>query len=134
VIGADERAKIEELIALAQAEPITLAELEDWSKGFDPENPRSRDGKRTLPLKFTIDLPVGFTVTYTHEQQPPGLARHLSVSVEGGKLPNIVAVDMILKEFGFRQTVATADRVWPENYGAGLTAINVLEVMVNGNA
>jgi len=43
-------------------------------------------------------IPVGYRAAISFEQQPPGLCRHLSVSVDTpGKLPNEPAVLMIMK-------------------------------------
>ena len=44
-------------------------------------------------------LPVGFKVVYSIENQPGGLYRHLSVSVDGDKWPNEYAVQEIARAF-----------------------------------
>jgi hypothetical protein len=82
---------------------------------------------RARNRELTISLPVGFEVTFTHEKQPIGLYRHLSVSVDAeDKSPNPVQVETILKEFGMRP-VLQSDRVWLEPFARGRKAVNVLQ-------
>jgi hypothetical protein len=51
---------------------------------------------------FTIGLPVGFRVTYTHEEQRQCVCRHISISVgEEGRAPHPHAINLLLEEFGF---------------------------------
>jgi hypothetical protein len=55
---------------------------------------------------FTIRIPHGYCVTYTHEHQRPDCTcAHISISVEGARPgfgPSVEAVTMIMQEFGFR--------------------------------
>jgi hypothetical protein len=71
-------------------------------------------------------FPVGFRCVFSIEQQPAPLnwCRHISISVSGKGMPNPVAVDVILQEFGFRHAVAAGGNiVYIEND----RAINVIE-------
>lgn len=76
---------------------------------------------------FTFDVPMGFTVIYTHEAQPRGLFRHMSMSVHlDNRVPNPLAVQMVMDEMGFVNKLAECIW-WEEAVGTGKTAINVVE-------
>lgn len=101
VLGVAERDRINALRERAAAAPFSMAEMERRSRGFDPANPKTRTTD-SLPPEFTIEIPRGFTVTYTIEEQPIGLCRHISVSVDTpGRLPNSHALAWLLEAFGF---------------------------------
>lgn len=117
VIGPDERARMADVIALAERRPVPLEVLEHST----PENIVGLYGD------FTFDIPMGFTVIYTHEVQRQGLMRHMSMSVHlNGRVPNPVAVQMVMKEMGFVNDLAHC-YWWEEAVGDGDTAINVIE-------
>lgn len=103
MIGARERAAISELIEKAERNVTPMEALERAAK-FKAQ----RGGAfNAMNEANTIDLPIGFAVTYTHEQQPGAVCRHLSVSVDGrpGMGPNPHAVEQIMAEFGFKNTL-----------------------------
>ena len=57
---------------------------------------------------FTIDIPVGIQVTYTHEEQKQCVCRHISVSIgKADKAIHPVAMNFILDEFGFKNRVGS---------------------------
>jgi hypothetical protein len=91
----------------------------------NPETVRERNQAQT------IMLPRGFSVTYTRETQPKtGLCDHLSVSIDAPKkTPNPFAVEAILEAFGMRPLKDSLS-VWPEALSADLTAVNVLQAVV----
>ena len=74
-------------------------------------------------------IPFGYRAAISYEQQPDGLCRHLSISVDTpGRVPTPEAVDMIAKAFGFRmEGIGT---VWLEEFDPGHHAVNIVE-MVN---
>lgn len=75
---------------------------------------------------FVTDTSFGYRIAFCIEEQTMGWTRHLSVSVsEEGKLPAPVVVDELMRLFGFRCTVDTADYLWIEEQ----RSINVLEVL-----
>lgn len=129
VVGEKEKKAIAELRELAKAERLSREHLEKYSQGFDPNDPKTRkEGFLPIAMKYTICLPDGFTVTYTEEDQPIGMCRHLSVSVDAdGKLPNPSAIEYLLYSFGFEHKLGVEQVVYPEEYGEGLTAVNVIE-------
>lgn len=53
--------------------------------------------------KFACELKFGYRCVFSLEEQPIGECRHLSISVDSkDKYPNIEAVKVLLKEFGFK--------------------------------
>jgi hypothetical protein len=78
---------------------------------------------------FTIDIPFGFTVTYTIEEQPQGWTRHLSVAADrSGRAPHPAAVEMLMREFGFRAAgVRQIEILWMEAIGNDRQAVNLVE-------
>jgi hypothetical protein len=136
IIGAEEKAAITTLIALAGLNPISADDLRAamtvegddlvrWKQRLDP---------------FTMELPIGFMVTYTHEHQPPGLCHHISISIDAmQKVPNQEAIAMICTAFGMSAAAALVQdpetksdlviAVWPEEYDTGHVAINIVELV-----
>ena len=117
IIGEEQRAEIQRVRRHAEAHPFSRADLQRLIKtsvriGNDPN--------------FTCTLPVGFRVTFTIEEQPAGLCRHISVSVDtDGRWPSEAAVEMIMQEFGYRGGLKSALTVYPEE---PQQAINVIEL------
>lgn len=120
VIGEAERARIQQIITLANERPIPL----------EVTTLLAKDGTKQQGLydDFTMVLPMGFPVIYTHETQPKGLFRHLSVSVAlEGRVPHPESVRMIMQEFGFINELERCI-FWEEKVGENAkTAINVIE-------
>jgi hypothetical protein len=126
IIGETQRALIAELRALAAANPFDARTIKATA---DKDIAAYRDMMRTL----TVELPVGYAVTYSHEIQPkappPGLCHHISVSVDRPHLmPSPEAVEMILAEFGM-QPLKTSSGVWIEDVRPGEKAVNVLQLV-----
>ena len=92
----DENAKnqIRKLIEYAEHKPVSLQDMQDTLSG--KKKPIGDN------LMHVLHLFQGYRVVYSEENQPMGLCRHLSISVEGDKYPHPVACEEILKEFGFR--------------------------------
>lgn len=73
-----------------------------------------------------IDVPNGYRCCISFEEQPAGLCRHLSVSVEEG-LPNPIAFEELATLFGFSLTAPS--RRWLEEYEPGHHAMNIVELV-----
>jgi hypothetical protein len=124
-IGPTEKAAIRGLIAKAGRERVPL---EDMKR-------RALSLQRGIPLPkrynmlFTIEIPFGFTVTYTVEEQSQGWTRHLSVAADRpGRAPSPEAVDMLMREFAFRAPgVRHIEIKWMEPLGNDRKAINLVE-------
>ena len=78
--------------------------------------------------EFTM-IAGDFRIVYTHEDQPIGMCRHISVSVYSNPSikPSDEAMSFICKEFGFINELTDMPN-WIEKFGPGSEyAINVLE-------
>jgi hypothetical protein len=122
VIGEAQRRLIAELKAFAAANPQDAISAKTVA---DRDMAAYRDMMSTL----TLELPVGFVVTYTHEMQPKaGLCHHISISVRRPKkVPHPEAVQMILNEFGMRPLDDAPGGVWVEEIDPVTKAINVVQ-------
>ena len=77
----------------------------------------------------------GVRAVYSIEDQPMGMCRHLSVSVEASgayKYPSEEAVTMLMTEFGFKYPLKDS-KIWIEEDvltpgGLNVAAINVLQL------
>jgi len=50
---------------------------------------------------YSCEIFNGYRIVFSVEEHPMGWCRHISISVPGGKLPNIEAARLIIKEFDF---------------------------------
>lgn len=98
MIGPEEKAKIAQLIKLAEANPVNMPEL--MKAIMMPTGKHQHMQQMTAQ---TIDIPMAYEVTYSIEDgQPMGRCRHLSMAVTTeGRIPNPMALWMVAKEFGF---------------------------------
>jgi hypothetical protein len=123
LIGPEEKAKIEELRGFARANPLdpfrTIA-------AADPTGGNVRD----MMDMYSIELPVGYHVTYSQEHQPYGLCHHVSVSIDSPhrRIPHPEAVEMILEAFGMAPLKETI-HVWIEVVDDTTKAINVAQMV-----
>jgi hypothetical protein len=89
---------------------------------------------------FTIAIPVGFLVTYTHEIQPHyGLCHHISISIDKLRmLPNEFSVMMLFREFDLMTPDESSDDLrrrivgyWIEEYANNRKALNfVIPILI----
>lgn len=98
-----------------------------------------RAGREQLvrPESEHVCIPRGYRAALSFEQQPSGLFRHLSVSVDTpGRLPHPEAIAALAREFGFTDFPPTVGRTWMEEFDPGHHAINVVELVmpVGGHA
>jgi hypothetical protein len=122
VIGAEQKLVIQQLVKHAEEHPVSIHEVvramgnPDRAVGNDPS--------------FQCVIPLGYLCVYSHEQQTPGMCKHLSVSVDGdGKAPSPAALLMLMQEFGFRGGFESLDSVWEEQISDSKSAINVLQLI-----
>lgn len=89
--------RVSELIAYAEKHPYSMDDLLDiYNSQLEPPGD---DPNRVINTDF------GYRIVYSVELQPAGKVRHLSMSVNEDKvLPNKVAVDEIMKLFGFDES------------------------------
>lgn len=123
IIGPDEQAAITLLKAHAAAHIFDAARVTEAATGDMP-------AFRVAMRRFSLPLPHGYVVTYTHERQPDptlGVIQHISVSVDApGKFPSVEAVETILAAFGMAG-VKDSLKVWPEDVEPGLGAVNIAQ-------
>lgn len=122
IIREKERLAIAELRAFANANIFEARELLETAT----KNIRAyRDFMKIL----SINIPNGYRVTYSHEQQPVGLCSHISVSVDAVRmLPSVPAMDLILQEFSMRP-ITESISVWIEDVDATHKAVNVIQLL-----
>lgn len=121
IIGAAQKDKIKNLVDYAEKNIFSMDDLLD-TVNKEMESAGDMDG-------FSIDLPVGFKVVYSIEQQPAGKVRHLSVSVDTpGRCPSPESIQVIMDEIGFKNTLLKC-KVGMEKIGENHEAVNVLELI-----
>lgn len=84
-----------------------------------------------VPASHAITL-GNYRAAFSFEDQPNGLVRHLSVSVDTaskGNVPQPMVLEIIAKTFGFTEFPPRAGKVWMEEYRPGEWAVNVIELV-----
>lgn len=119
VIGESQRKNLKALEKFASQNVVSIQSIVKMSRGELPsigDNP-----------KFSTEIPVGFRVVFSYEDQLVRRLRHLSVSVDGNKYPSPESIQMIMAELGFRCTDLMNSeelKVWIEKE---VRAVNVVE-------
>jgi hypothetical protein len=86
--------EIKKVIDHASKNVFSIAELQRIAVGELP-CAGDRDG-------FVVLIPIGFRAVFNMSNQPAGLMRELSVSVNSGnRVPSPEAMELLLTEFGF---------------------------------
>lgn len=131
VIGPDQKAQIAALIAVAEANPVSLETVKRLVAAMEA----GEELPAGLNDGMTIVIPHGYEVTYTHEEQPGGMCRHMSVAVirpdNPNAMPSQAAMAAIMVGFGFVNDLRGC-KIWVEEHPEKRTSINVLEP-VTGN-
>jgi hypothetical protein len=129
--------RIRQAVRSAERHPIPLeviraAAVEHLEAGeTDQHRPvmlADRKAGYERPPSQHVIIPFGFRASISFEQQPAGLVRHLSVSVDegrDGRLPSFTHVRMIANAFGF----LSWDSWWEEEFEPGRFAVNVIELV-----
>lgn len=61
-------------------------------------------------VEHVLDIPDGFRVVYSIDEQPSGLMRHISISIPiSDKGPHPAAINMIIHEYGFKGNALEKD-------------------------
>jgi hypothetical protein len=120
IIGAEQRSAIAALLALAEANVTDVADAQAAAE-------RDIDAYRAWMRQYSIEVPMGYVVTYTHERQSFGVVRHISVSVDDRTMmPHPEAIEMILREFGM-VPLKESIKLWVEEFDIGHRAINIVQ-------
>jgi len=137
IINEQARGLIAAAIERARKHALPLGDTMAMAMIDSPENATAvltladRAGKPNLrTMVEQVELFDGYQCGFSFEQQPHGMVRHLSVAVNNsGKVPMPAAVDMISREFGFREFPPEYGRVWVEEFRPGHYAVNVAELV-----
>jgi hypothetical protein len=126
--------EIERIKKHATENPNTLEIIEKLSKG--DATPGGVNQKFTMYIPLPVEERV-LSVTYTHDEQPPCMCKHLSASVnKKGELPTPEMMQLIMSLFGFNTpyyVIVKLGLKWNEKFGKETCkAINVIEP-VSGN-
>jgi hypothetical protein len=115
------KTQIASLVAYAEKNPVSIDELLDTvNKQAKPVGDFSQ---------HTLNLPFGYRIVYSIEEQPKGKIRHLSMSVnEDEKLPNEFVVREVMKLIGFKNELENCE-VFLESISLSRQAVNVLEII-----
>jgi hypothetical protein len=124
VISESDKAAAQAVIAHAEANVVTLAQLQAIDKGqIDAvgDNPQN-----------SIELILGYRAVFSIDEQKGGQVRHLSVSHQDLYQPPIEAVRMIMDLFDFKFALEQCI-VWEEKVGNARNAINICEPLKDEN-
>jgi hypothetical protein len=136
IINEEIRAEIRASITRARKVPVTVEVLKRLAMPFEGKDEllladRSPDFSR--PPTQQVLIPNGYRASISFEEQPDGLCKHLSVSVDDapGMFPNEPAVRMIAEEFGLHG-MQNEDwggaKLWIEEWESGCFAINLVQL------
>jgi hypothetical protein len=122
--------EIDAAIARAITKPIPLETIKALAI---PDKPRvmladRRPGSERTIASENVEIALGYRAAISFEEQPVGLCRHLSISVDApGLLPSPESVVMIAEAFGFRGPILNASMFWVEEFEPGREAINLVQ-------
>jgi hypothetical protein len=86
---------------------------------------------RDMMAMHSLEIPIGYIVSYTHENQPVGLCHHISISVtRPGKMPHPEAVQAILGAFGMRP-FEQSEHIAIEDVAPETKAINLIQIIAS---
>lgn len=126
ILGPLEKAKITALREKAAFSPIPESEMQERAAAY-------AEGRQISGFnEYSIELPVGFRLTFTIEQHRPGPMRHMSMSSSRpGSTPHPEMVKMVMSELGYINPLERCI-VTEEPTDIGSIAINVIEPL-DGN-
>ncbi len=131
IINKDVRTQIKFAVERARAKPIPWSQLQAYTLPGNTREIKLGDrpkGFERVESQFVV-IPDGYRASFSFEEQPAGILRHLSVSVSTpGKLPSLEAFQIIAEEFGF--TKDGDGTTWMEEFAPGHHAVNILQVAV----
>lgn len=131
LIDAATKQRLHRLRQLAELNPFNEKFFEDAARaGNDKDDPNSRTETHVLIMNdFTMELPFGYTVTFTIEALKTGRQRHLSMaSPIAGRIPLPEAIQMVADELGFEQPMKEWT-TYMEEFKPGHHAVNVVETI-----
>lgn len=137
LIGVTEQAAIDAVKAKARKRPIPLEAV--VRAGSSTPTPMldlkdRKPGYKRTQASLRVELPVGYDVAVSYEDQPAGVCLHISVSVDSaakGYMPHPAAIEMIMDAFGIERDklLPINGRIWVEEFAPGERAVNVISVV-----
>jgi hypothetical protein len=122
IIDGEAKLKLQALIAHAEKNVFSMDDL------LDVHN-KDMLCAGDLGSDFSCEIPRGYKVVFSLEDQPAGRVRHLSVSVNRpGLCPSPQAVQAIMEEIGFQHNILQC-QVKLEKVNKQTHAVNVWEVI-----
>ena len=116
ILNEDHKSSITKLLTHAANNIVSLDQIKKMIAGT--EKPVGEDPA------FNLNFPGGMRVVYSIENQPYGLAKHISISYNN-RLPAIPLVNYLIKFFGFKNQLPSKKTVvWMEG-----NAVNIIEQM-----
>lgn len=120
VIGDEERRKFVDVRVLAEANVIDVTSLHRLA------SPDDLAAFRWMMQSLSVEIPIGYRVTYSHEKQSFGIVKHISISVDRPRVaPATEAIELILSEFGMNP-LRKSYGIWPEEVDECI-AINIIQ-------
>jgi hypothetical protein len=138
IIGPAEERKINDAIQLARANtiPLRLAEMmgDDSPKAEMLLRDRKPGATEIRGFYPPQQIMLGtYRASFSFEEQPAGLMRHLSVSSKDSRMiPGVPVMVMVAEAFGFTGfPPKRIGRIWVEEFEPGHRAVNVVELDTN---
>lgn len=125
LIDEDLRARLRDLAKKAEQNVVPMLRLAQLTE--NPKGPGLEAHMQQMVAQ-TMDIPMCYCVTYSVEEQPFGLARHMSLSITtpGARIPHPVALWEVACLLGFWGNLCDCDSVYPEPQ---TQAINLVQRM-----
>ena len=131
LIGPAQQRALADLTARAAASPTPYATMKALAEKHAQADVKGRWTLAKMNRGLTVELPVGYTVTLTHEEHQPGvMCRHVSVGLRArqGRGPTPEAVNLLLAALGFTARCGVVECiVWLETLEDSTFAVNVVE-------
>jgi hypothetical protein len=114
IVGESQRAELKAAVSRARAHPLRWEELNQTTT--------ARDASAEI-----VELPFGYVVAITFEEQQAGMCLHISVSGPWPRVPpNMVVCAMV---FSALDLAPEADDVWTEDGNSNCRVLNALWVI-----
>lgn len=126
LIGQQEELLLQKLAHYAQAHPFDVRAAVELCK-----TPAGLEQHKNNLDAYTVSIPTAFLVTFTIEEQPIGLVRHLSMSSKvTGRTPNPIGVWMVAQCLGFwGPSIEACYHIYPEELPNNRRAINLIQLV-----
>jgi hypothetical protein len=131
ILGPNERQQIEAAKARAGKNPVRWEKMKEAAISDRRKDLALADRKPGFERPPSEHMVFGnVRIAYSVEEQPAGIFRHLSASVERkGFLPDLHVMQALCEAFGFGAFPPAVGHVWTEEFDPGHHAVNVIELI-----